>query len=158
MADENGNFEFVSTPKNAEIYLDGYFQGYTPLIIHNVNPGHHEISFSLNGFHPYQKRLEVYNGENLKLNVSLKENSNGNCQLIIDSLPKYCNIVINGKKSGSTPLNIKKDLIPGNISIKCERPNYITSEKDYFVNSGLNQISFVLKPKRKGKLYGPICD
>lgn len=54
-----GGFYFKSSPKQAEIYLNGELEGKTPALIKKVLPGEHQILIQKAGYCDWQKKLKI---------------------------------------------------------------------------------------------------
>jgi len=54
-----GGFYFKSSPKQAEIYLNGELKGKTPALIKRILPGEYLMSIQKAGYHPWQKNLKI---------------------------------------------------------------------------------------------------
>lgn len=54
-----GGFYFKSTPKQAEIYINGKLKGKTSAFIKRALPGEHQVEIKKQGYYPWQKTLKV---------------------------------------------------------------------------------------------------
>lgn len=63
----------TSYPKDARIYLDGKFVGFTPMILEYVKPGTHVIEFRKDGYMEHAREFDVQKGKNASIAVEMKE-------------------------------------------------------------------------------------
>jgi hypothetical protein len=59
--ERNGTLIVDSVPQDARLFLNGRDTAETsPITLQNVTPGKYTVSLTLDGYHPWQKRLDVY--------------------------------------------------------------------------------------------------
>ena len=60
---QNGAIYAQSSPAGAAIYMNGNFQGYSPMTIPNLPPGTYSMKASLTGYTPDTQLINVYAGQ-----------------------------------------------------------------------------------------------
>jgi hypothetical protein len=59
---EKGTLQLTSSPSDAQVYLDGQYQGSTPSTISNVDPGNHTLEFRYPGYQSWSTTILVSSG------------------------------------------------------------------------------------------------
>ena len=67
----DGSINIQSTPSNAEVYLDGVFKGYTPLVVRELGPNNYHISLKLSGYQDWDGSIDVSENEQEKISANL---------------------------------------------------------------------------------------
>lgn len=67
----DGSINIQSTPSNAEVYIDGEFKGYTPLVIRELGPSNYHISLKLVGYYDWDGSVDVGIDEQEKISANL---------------------------------------------------------------------------------------
>ncbi len=67
----DGSINILSTPSNAEVYIDGELKGYTPLIIRELGPGNYHINLKLAGYQDWDVSVDVSADEQEKISANL---------------------------------------------------------------------------------------
>ncbi len=89
----------VSTPENARVFVDGDYQGKTPVTISTLAAGSHEIRIELAGHGELTRKIEVANGQELTEEFTL---SSVLGRLEIITIPAGAKISLDGKAIGTT--------------------------------------------------------
>lgn len=71
---ETVGISFISFPDGAEVEINGVYYGSTPLSV-QVRPVIHEVTSSLAGFNSWTKRINAYDG--LEVRAVLEERTSG---------------------------------------------------------------------------------
>ncbi|MBQ0057796.1 MAG: SUMF1/EgtB/PvdO family nonheme iron enzyme [Bacteroidales bacterium] len=71
-----GSLDVVSTPYNAEVSIDGRPVGRTPLSIDQLLEGDHTVVFTLGGYAPETKIINVSEGQSASLSATLQNGRN----------------------------------------------------------------------------------
>ena len=71
-----GELHLASDPPGAEVYLNGHLVGSTeaPLLVPKVKPGQNQILLILEGYKPFQKKIQIKEGQTVEENVTLVKN------------------------------------------------------------------------------------
>jgi len=67
----DGSINIQSTPSNAEVYIDGEFKGYTPLVVRELGPNNYHISLKLTGYYDWDVSVDVGVDEQEKISANL---------------------------------------------------------------------------------------
>ncbi len=92
--------DLTSEPSGARVTVDGVFRGQTPLLVFDVAPGRHHLSFALAGYLTKDVFLSLHEGERLTHQETLEEERG---LLLLKSDPSGCRIRIDGLAVGETP-------------------------------------------------------
>ena len=107
----------ASNPPGATVYLDGAFQGHTPLSIPDLEPGNHSIKFSLNGYTTWEKTEILQSGQLRNIHANLaKEPDVGAVNVV--SHPPGAACYIDSQYQGIVPNNYA-GLTVGKHEIRC---------------------------------------
>ena len=105
----------LTNPPNSIVYLDGFFQGRSPVEIKNVEWGNHEIKVKRRGYHTYNKRLNLKQNDPLTINASLKPLSKGKAVMLSLILPGTGQYYAGGKKKGVFLTLLNSGLVGGAV-------------------------------------------
>lgn len=89
----------VSSPEGARVFLDGDYQGKTPVEVASVKPGEHELKLELAGHRTVVKPINLGNGDEMTESIDM-ENVLGRLQ--ITTVPGGAKIILDGKTVGTT--------------------------------------------------------
>ena len=127
-----GTLVIDSLPQGAEVYLDGAYQGRTPLTL-TVDAGAHNLELRLAGYETYRARVQVEAGQTSRLTPRL--------QLIITtgtleiySVPTGAKIYIDGNFEGYTPTTI--DLDAGDHEVELQLEGYNAYQTQVTIQPG----------------------
>ena len=109
----------------AKVFIDGKEVGAIPILNMKIKAGNHKMKVEKSSFLPEKDEYEfkVNEEESLTLNVSMKRFSTYN----LTSDPPYCQVIVDGKPAGTTPLKIV--LIEGSHTIRMEKEGYFAHEQ-----------------------------
>ncbi|WP_117238013.1 PEGA domain-containing protein [Thermus sediminis] len=93
-----------SRPGGAEVYLNGRFQGRTPLSL-AVNPGRQEVEVRLPGHQPYRATVNPRPGERVQIFAQLVPEARQGT-LSVASIPAGAEVYVDGAFRGRTPLSL----------------------------------------------------
>ena len=129
-----GYLNVYSNPTDADVYVDGYYKGKTPLYL-TLSPGMHYIKIEKNGYYSYSTNVYIDSGYFKTINAKLKPKFG---YLTIYSV-KGANIYIDGKYVGHPPLR-KYKLSVGNHRIEVKKEGYNTYSANVYISSGGSKI------------------
>jgi len=93
-----------SNPQGAQVIVNGQVVGQTPLTV-SVRPGRTEVEVRLRGYVPYLTTVQPRPGESVSVFATLQpEVRNGT--LVVNSNVGGAEVLINGARSGRTPLQL----------------------------------------------------
>ncbi|MBR6297087.1 MAG: PEGA domain-containing protein [Treponema sp.] len=143
--DERAYIEVQTTPSGAAVYLDGRYEGTSPLRMEVRPDVSHNIEVSKPGY------------KNEKKNVTAYAKSVTNVSFYMSELPKKgeikvsvtnasgCSVYLDGSYKGKAPLTIK-DLSPGNYRVRISKSNFQDEQKTVTVRAGeVTKAEFSLK-------------
>jgi len=123
-----------SSPSNANVTMDGVFQGQTPLEI-IVPPGTtHELSFFLNGYQETRRSFTTRPEEEISLQVNLDPIFSS---VEISAIPADAELYVNGQLQGNANQTI--ELLAATQLLEIKRDGYVTFETDFVSRPGLEQ-------------------
>jgi formylglycine-generating enzyme required for sulfatase activity len=123
-----------SSPTNANVTVDGVFQGQTPLEI-TVPPGvSHELSFFLNGYEETRRSITTRPEEEASLNVDLSPILS---MVEISVFPEDAQLFLNGESQGNANQTI--ELLAASQMLEIRREGYVTFETEFVSRPGLAQ-------------------
>jgi|GEM_PF-6972703 hypothetical protein len=126
-----GKLEVVSTPPEADVWLDDKFVGKTPMILKRVEPGVHNVELRKTGFASSKQSVE-FGIKVTKQTVNLTLVEAG--RLSVASQPPGAVVYIDGKKSGETPVTLS--LAPKKYNVKLVMDNREPQVKEAAVVAG----------------------
>ena len=127
-----GYLSVSSSPTNASVYIDGAYEGTTPLN-EALSPGTHSVRVTKNGYSSYSTSVRIYEGQTNSINVSLSPvTSTG--YLSVSSTPKYADVYVDNSYMGQTPLTITTD--EGVHAVRLQKTGYSTYTASVRVNAG----------------------
>ncbi len=91
-----------SNPSDVTLFINGKQYKNTPTIVKNLIPGEYELRLERKDFDPAYKKIKIYRGEELTVNIDLKSNTGG-LDLIVN--PPGVTVYVNGKIKGITKLD-----------------------------------------------------
>ena len=98
-----GSIYINSTPSRAKAYLDGAYQGKTPLTISNLEVGKYRLSISKNGYYDWYSTVQIKQNITTQVLAQLEPTAGS---LYVTSLPRYAKVFLDGIEQGSAPLTI----------------------------------------------------
>jgi len=123
-----------STPSNANVTMDGVFQGQTPLEI-IVPPGTtHELSFFLNGYQETRRSFTTRPEQEVSLQVNLDPILSS---VEISVTPQDAELFVNGEFKGNANQTI--ELLAATQLLEIKREGYVPFETNFVSRPGLEQ-------------------
>lgn len=111
-----GDLQITTIPIGAFIYLDGEKKGTTPATLRDLIIGEHKLKLSKEGFVDVERMVNI--GEN-EINRIDEELPSG-ISVTINSAPKNADLIIDGRKAGATPNQLKLKPGPHELTLKHE--------------------------------------
>ncbi|MDE4908416.1 PEGA domain-containing protein [Methanogenium marinum] len=130
-----GRITVASVPSNAEIYLNGEFEGTTRKTLQEVVPGTYDVVIKKNGYDDWTGRVDVAAG---KISEVIAELSPSKVLILVNTVPEEVSVSIDGVYSGTTPLEIPSE--QGLHTIRIEKFGYERIETE--VDVGAEGASF----------------
>jgi formylglycine-generating enzyme required for sulfatase activity len=108
-------------PPGAEVLLDDFQIGFSPLHLAQVEPGHHVIKLIKSRYQPITRTVLLQPGQPLEIEESLALSRWG--ELIISAEPAGATVYLDGKVAGTTPLTLN-NLPAGTQAVRIEKEGY----------------------------------
>ncbi|MCF7981174.1 MAG: PEGA domain-containing protein [Pseudomonadales bacterium] len=136
-------YEVSSSPKGADVWVDGVVRGQTPVTL-ELMAGEHEVLISLPGYKPWRQAFNVEPNQPEIIPEVVLSKLDGLAR--VSSKPSEANVTVNGEFRGQTPLAIT--LAPGQeYQISLFKPGYQVSKHHLKVRSAVEEeLSVQLKP------------
>lgn len=136
-------YEVSSSPKGADVWVDGVVRGQTPVTL-ELMAGEHEVLISLPGYKPWRQAFNVEPNQPEIIPEVVLSKLDGLAR--VSSKPSEANVTVNGEFRGQTPLAIT--LAPGQeYQISLFKPGYQVSKHRLKVRSAVEEeLSVQLKP------------
>ena len=94
-----GSLDITSTPRKANITIDGKLYGQTPYTVEQLLEGSHSVTLSLDGYASETKTVNISDGQTVSVSAILQ---NGR-QITISTKESGATIFIDGKEVGPSP-------------------------------------------------------
>ncbi|MFP4449112.1 MAG: PEGA domain-containing protein, partial [Bacteroidales bacterium] len=96
---KTGNADVVTTPMDAEVYLEGEKQGKTPLTLKDLLIGDYDLKLKKEDFGTVTKSFSIQEDETIQVEEQLPEGK----KITITSQPSGAELYIDGEHAGTTP-------------------------------------------------------
>ncbi|GAX59732.1 hypothetical protein SCALIN_C04_0220 [Candidatus Scalindua japonica] len=144
-----GSINIKSEPSNSIILFDGVESGNTPATITDLNPGTYNVELKKDGYEGWKEKVYIVQGKETSLTAALQSIPGS---LSIYSEPSDATILIDGRKTGTTPLIITGP-DPGNHLVEIRKEGFENwSESIKIVKTNQSSLKAVLQLKA-----GPVC-
>ncbi|WP_051303817.1 PEGA domain-containing protein [Calidithermus chliarophilus] len=127
-----GKLVVESTPRGAQVFVNGKFAGTTPLTL-SLAAGRAEVEVRLEGHQTYKVAVTVKAGETTRLAPTLARLERPGT-LAVRSSPSGAQVLLDGKAVGTTPLTLQ--LKPGKYSLEVRRDGYRLYKTTVTVQAG----------------------
>jgi hypothetical protein len=137
---QKGTIYAQSNPAGAAIYMDGLFQGYSPITIPNLQPGAYSMKASLSGYTPDTQLIDVYSGQTATYYPNLQQSppvprSTGTVS--VTSTPNAVLVYVDDNYQGKSPLTTT--LYPGSHRFRMSLWGYNDYTASVYVTANTNQ-------------------
>lgn len=116
-----GSVTISSTPSDAEILLNGTAQGKTPMTLEDLPHGQYVIELRKDGYDAAYRSIPLLEGQELEVELDLSQTKG---LLLVDSVPRDVDVMINGISHGSTPL-LLTDMPLGSYKLDFNSPTHL---------------------------------
>jgi len=152
---QSGAIYASSTPAGAAIYLNGNFQGYSPLTIPNLAPSSFSMKAVLNGYTPDVQTVTVYAGSTAPYYPVLQQSptpSRPTGSVSVTSQPGAALVYVDGNYQGKAPLTVT--LYTGSHNFRLSLSGYSDYSQTVYVNTNTNQqLNAIMTPA----VYGTVA-
>jgi len=116
-----GGLKILSTPFEANIFLDNKPLGLSPQTLTGLDAGEHILKLTKPGYLDLEEVVTIAGDEIKRISIPLEKIKPA--KLNITSQPPHCDVYLNNQLQGKTPLAVH-DLMPGMVSVKVAHPMF----------------------------------
>jgi len=128
-----GNLRIDSSPRQAQVFVDGNFVGTTPTS-YGTHPGRHDIRITKSGYESFQTSVDLRPGDTQSVNANLQPvQHSGNVSF--DSNPRGANVYLDGNYVGSTPIG-RMNVDAGSHTVRFSLGGYQDAQVSFNLASG----------------------
>ncbi|MEK6973630.1 MAG: PEGA domain-containing protein [Nanoarchaeota archaeon] len=139
-----GNMDITTNPSGASIYLDGIYQGVSPIMINSVSVGTHRLEADLQGYNKIVYLVEVSAGQTTMVMLTLSNSIEGNTSqtgsIYIATNPISAAIFLDNSLIGNSPLLVN-NVVQGFHNIRGSLSGY--DDNSQSINVAGNQTIYV---------------
>jgi len=128
-----GSFAISSEPNESSVSINGQYQGKTPLVVENIEPGTYEVSVSKFGYTPYSVKVTLGSGERGEISATLPAERG---TIIVNSTPAGARVSLDGADAGISPVTLP-NVLPGNHTVALALDGYVPVEQQVAVTAGM---------------------
>jgi hypothetical protein len=141
-----GTLDISSNPRNAEVFVNGEFAGFTP-VQWGERPGNVTVEVRRDGYQSQTQRVQVRPGATTPVHFDLAAVARDG-RVSFTSSPSGADVYVGGRMVGRTPTgNI--DFGPGTYQVRFELPGYQSETASFTVRGGeTTQVSRNLRSQR----------
>ena len=144
-----GTLFVTSSPRGAEVYIDGIASGQTNAYVRNVAAGTRNVTVTKPGYLTETKLVSVQNGGRYSVSFTLQPGEGTGTvtgTLLVTSIPQGAVIYIDGIASGQTNTSVT-NIAAGTRNVTVTKPGYQTATELVSVQPGESKsVSFTLQP------------
>jgi len=151
---KTGSADIVTTPMDAQVYLDGEKQGTSPLTLKDMLVGSYELRMEKEGYGVIKKTLNIEEDETITLNEKLPDGK----EVTLKSKPKGAKVYVDDELQGTTPKIITLSF--GEHLVKMKNGERIVEKKINISQRGKRKWDFevyknrgTFTDERDGKVY-----
>jgi len=127
-----GSISVSSNPNGADVYLDGNYEGSTPITIPNVPIGSRTVVLKKSGYNEVSKTINVEYGQTTSISETLILLTGS---ISVSSNPNGADVYLDGNYKGSTPITIPNVPI-GSRTVVLKKSSYHEISKTVDVKYG----------------------
>jgi len=113
-----GSLRLSSEPSGAAVRMNGREVGTAPTSLESLPEGRYHLSFSLRGFKPMERDVDVKSGQQSELKAVLDVLPG---RLLVSSQPPGADVYLDERRIGSAPVVID-NIVPGTHPVRLEMP------------------------------------
>lgn len=122
-----------SDPRDAEVYLDGSYQGSTPLRV-QANPGRRTVRIQRDGYVTFETTIQLSPRESRRIDADL-DRVRRTGTLRFETNPSGATVFVDGGRVGTTPIGTTT-FDAGSHDVRIELPGYVTDSFRVSVDAG----------------------
>jgi len=119
----NGSLSVDTSPRGAQIYIDGNYRGISKSTFGQISPGSHTVEAVLEGYYTYTTPIWIEPDTTKDIRITLEERPVSPNVLSITSDPTGAFVYIDSVFGGKTPVTFNS-LLPGPHEIRVMNPGY----------------------------------
>lgn len=153
-----GRISLDSDPKGADIYLDGWYYGTTPMTLGGITTGPHSVELKKEGFNDFTTSVSVDENEITPVTYTLVSSNDPpetGCTLFFSSSPRGAMVCIDSVNRGVTPITVS-DLTPDVHQIKLTYAGYNDYLGSVTLSNGETQTFDITMEPLPDSEYAPI--
>ena len=134
-----GSLNVATSPKGADIYVDGRYVAQSPGVIPGLAPGSHSVRLHKAGYDEYVNTFTVYSGQQTPVSVTLNPQHSSVGSIEVASVPAGSSLYLDGNYMGLTPSGDYFDLtslVPGYHTILLRHTDYQDFSQTVYVSGG----------------------
>lgn len=142
-----GSIYASTSPSGASIYVNGIFEGYSPLLIPDLAPRTYTVRAHLDGYHDYAGSVRVNSNQRSEFYANLQKTPihKDHGYISVSSSPSGAQLYVDGTYRGTTPATVTE--YPGSHPVVLKLSGYHDYSQTVSVTAGAtNYISTVLSP------------
>jgi len=145
-----GNLNIDSSPRQAQVFVDGDFVGYTPTD-YGTHPGRHDIRITKDGYEAFQTSVNLRPGDTQSINANLRPvRQTGSVSF--DSNPRGANVYLDGNFVGSTPIG-RMNVDSGSHTVRFSLGGYQDAHVSFNLGNGESRQINVSLTQAMGTLH-----
>lgn len=141
-------FTSADTFRDAAVTVNGVASGMVPTSL-KVPPGRHKVTITKDGYSPWDRWIEVTEGQKVSYDITMTKLEAPRGSLLITSTPSGAEIRLNGGPRGITPAVID-DLVPGPFLVEIILADHVPFSQTVNVQSAQRAILDARLAKARG--------
>jgi len=134
-----GSLNIVTSPKGADIYVDGTYYAETPYIVTNLAPGSHVLRMYKAGFDEYMSTVTVNAGQQTPISWTFTPQRGSVGSIDVSSTPAGSAVYLDGNYMGQTPYGGSLDIpsvLAGTHTVSLRQQDYRSYTQTVTVRAG----------------------
>jgi hypothetical protein len=134
-----GSLNIATSPKGADIYIDGRYLAQSPSVVPGLTPGSHSLRLHKAGYDEYINTYTVYAGQQTPVSITLSPQQPNVGSVEVASTPPGSALYLDGNYQGLTPSNDYLDLtslVQGYHTILLRHTDYQDYTQTVYVKAG----------------------
>jgi hypothetical protein len=147
---QTGSINVVTSPRGADIYVDGNYYAESPYVVTNLPAGSHTLRLHKAGYDEYLSTVTVSAGQQTQVSVTFSAQQKTVGSIEVASSPTGSSVYLDGNYMGQTPYNGYFDLtsvVQGTHTLLVRQTDYRDYTQAVYVNGGgVVTVNAVLTP------------
>ena len=125
----------TSTPSGADVYLDEFYLGQTPLTRTGLQTGAATLRIELEGYRTVERYISLRRERNNRISFTLEPLPGTFASLYVTSDPVGAVLFVNGKAAGTTPTAVI-EVPPGLVHLELRKEGHLNVVRDIEIDDG----------------------